>query len=388
MRIYFSAGEPSGDEHAAHLMAEVQRRRGDVEFCGYGGPRMEAAGCVLDFQLTDLAVMGLWRVLPLLSQFYRLVKQAERTFRENPPDAVVLVDFPGFNWWIAKKAKAAGIPVFYYLPPQIWAWASWRVRRMRKYVDHVLCALPFEQDWYAERGVTAEFVGHPLFDEIAQRRLDEDFIAAQRSSGDFHLAVLPGSRNHEVTTNFPLMLQVLSRVHAQAPRAKFLAACYKQSQLDWCRQRLDEGYQDLPLELFVGKTSEIIELADAALMVSGSVSLELLARATPAVVMYRCSWLTRLMVLLLVRIDHMSLPNLMAGRRIMPEFLPWNNPPRDVAEMSAILKRWISDDKEQQRVARELAELRDRVAQHGATERAAAAIVDRLPAEDGVRRAA
>ena len=158
MHIFFSVGEPSGDQHAAHLIHELKGRRADIEISGYGGPAMEQAGCRLRFQLTDLAVMGFLRVIPLLWKFYSLVKQAERVFRESPPDAVVLVDFPGFNWWIARKAKAAGIPVFYYMPPQLWAWAAWRIKRVKRFVDHVLCALPFEYAWYAERGVNAHYV--------------------------------------------------------------------------------------------------------------------------------------------------------------------------------------------------------------------------------------
>ena len=127
MRIFFSVGEPSGDQHAARLIRALKRRRPDLAISGFGGPKMSEAGCDLDFDLTDLAVVGIFRVIPMLWTFYGLVKRAERLFREKRPDAVVLVDFPGFNWWIARKAKAAGIPVFYYLPPQLWGWAPWRI---------------------------------------------------------------------------------------------------------------------------------------------------------------------------------------------------------------------------------------------------------------------
>ena len=124
MEIYFSVGEPSGDQHAASLIKEMKQRQTDLKCCGYGGPLMEEAGCDLHYPLTNLAVMGIWAVIPLLKQFCRLVFRAGRYFKEHRPDAVVLVDFPGFNWWIARKAKAAGIPVFYYMPPQLWAWAG------------------------------------------------------------------------------------------------------------------------------------------------------------------------------------------------------------------------------------------------------------------------
>ena len=182
MHIFFSVGEPSGDQHAAHLIEELRRRQPGVRVTGYGGPLMERAGYESHFRLTDIAVMGFFRVLPLLWTFARLVWRAERFFREDRPDAVVVVDCPGFNWWIARKAKKAGIPVFYYMPPQLWAWASWRIRRVRKFVDHVLCALPFEYEWYKSRGVRAHFVGHPFFDEVAEYPLDKEWCAEWTAS--------------------------------------------------------------------------------------------------------------------------------------------------------------------------------------------------------------
>ena len=143
MRIFFSVGEPSGDQHAAHLIQELRARRGDVEFCGFGGPHMEEVGCEIDFRLTDLAVMGIFAILPMLKKFWNVYQQAKQIFAERKPDAVVLVDFPGFNWWVARAAKREGIPVFYYLPPQLWAWAPWRIRRVRRLIDHVMSGLPF-----------------------------------------------------------------------------------------------------------------------------------------------------------------------------------------------------------------------------------------------------
>jgi lipid-A-disaccharide synthase len=171
-KIFFSVGEPSGDLHAANLIRSLQtssERIGAVQprFRGFGGPRMRDAGCSLDFELTNLAVVGFAEVLPKLREFFRVADIASDVFERDRPDAVVLVDFPGFNWHIAKRAKKFGIPVFYYLPPQLWAWGSWRLRKMRATVDHVLCNLPFEPEWYAKRKMQVEYVGHPFFDEIA-----------------------------------------------------------------------------------------------------------------------------------------------------------------------------------------------------------------------------
>ena len=139
---------------------------------------MAEAGATLLYPLVDLAVMWFLNVLLNIITFIRLVFRADRYFRDERPDAVVLIDYPGLHWWIARRAKARGIPVFYYVPPQLWAWAGWRVKKVRKFVDHVLCSLPFEPAWYQERGVSqAVYVGHPYFDELAERELDEEFLA-------------------------------------------------------------------------------------------------------------------------------------------------------------------------------------------------------------------
>ena len=143
--LFFSVGEPSGDLHAANLLTSLQHENTQLEARGFGGTRMQAANCTLDYQLTDLAVMGFVEVLPKLREFFRVADQASDIFTSHKPDGVVLVDFPGFNWHIAKRAQQHDIPVFYYLPPQLWAWGSWRIEKMQRYVDYVLCNLPFEQ---------------------------------------------------------------------------------------------------------------------------------------------------------------------------------------------------------------------------------------------------
>lgn len=386
MQIFFSVGEPSGDQHAAHLIQELRKRRADIEFTGFGGPLMEQAGCRQLFQLTDLAVMGVFAVIPLLWKFIKLVGQARRYFEEHRPDAVVLVDFPGFNWWIARKAKAAGIPVFYYLPPQLWAWAPWRIHRVRKFIDHVLCALPFEMDWYAARGVHAEYVGHPFFDEVADKPIDEAFIKQWTSEPAVaNVGVLPGSRNQEVTRNFPMMVEVMRRVHGEQPQARFLVACYKQSQFDWCQQYVQQSGDDLPIQLFVNRTSEIIESARCCMMVSGSVSLELLARRTPTVVLYRATRFFRMMARMLIICKYISLPNLIADREIMPEFPSAGDPNPDINNMTRILATWLGDERACTEVEKDLDNLCTHTVKTGATARTASLILKKLEAPEDVQ---
>ena len=378
MKIFFSVGEPSGDQHAAHLIQELQSRQRNIECVGYGGPLMRDAGCRIDFQLTDLAVMGILKVLPLIQKFRGLARQAKEQFERERPDAVVLVDFPGFNWWIARAAKSLGIPVFYYCPPQLWAWASWRIKKVKKFVDHVLACLPFEAEWYQKRGVAAEYVGHPFFDEVAEKKLDQPFLDHQRAQEARRVAVLPGSRTHEVHANFPIQIAVIRNLSCEFPEVRFLVACYKESQRAYCERYLQEHAADLPVELHVGKLSEILEVSEFCMMVSGSVSLEVLARGVPAVVQYHCDLLFAFVARMLITCKYMSLPNLVADRPLMPEFIIIGSPKKQIREMTELLGQWLSNPLTLARAAMPLRQLRDDLVQTGATATAARVILERM----------
>src|SRR6266508_1929366 len=158
MHLFISAGEPSGDLHGANLIRALKRLEPSIRFSGFGGDKMEAAGCKLLYPLTKLAVMWFLRAILNIFTFIRLLKRAKRFFRDEKPDAVIVIDFPGFHWQVAKRAHAQGIPVYYFVPPQLWAWAGWRIEKMKKWVRHVLSALPFEDDWYCERGMPSTYI--------------------------------------------------------------------------------------------------------------------------------------------------------------------------------------------------------------------------------------
>ncbi|MEO1496765.1 MAG: lipid-A-disaccharide synthetase [Planctomycetota bacterium] len=278
LTLFFSVGEPSGDLHGANLCTELRQRTGDAVRCvGFGGPRMADAGVELHTDLTQHAVMGFLRVVAKIPHFLRLKRQAECYFRDHKPDAVVLVDFPGFNWHIARVAKKHGVPVFYYGTPQLWAWASWRVKKLRRDVDHALCKLPFEEAWLRQRGCNATYVGHPYFDELRSRAVDTAFVAEQRSEPGPLVALLPGSRTQEVRSNFRYQLDAAKKVARDVPNVRFVVAAFKAKQLPLIEAAIrDAGFdeRDAP-RVFVGRTPELIEAADVCLAVSGSVSLEL-----------------------------------------------------------------------------------------------------------------
>ena len=373
--VFFSVGEPSGDQHAARLIERLATLDRSIATRGFGGPAMRAAGCDVEIDLTEHAVVGLLEVLPKVRQFFRFADQAEAVFKSGNIDAVMLVDFPGFNWHIAKRAKRYGIPVHYYCPPQLWAWAPWRIRKMRRHVDHVLSVLAFEHDYFQARGMASTFVGHPFFDAVAETHLDPQLLTSleqRRQAGQSLVAVLPGSRTHEVRRNWPLMLGAIKRLHQQFPNARFLVAAYRDRHCLWCREQMVADDSSLPIDFFADKTSEVIEAADCAMMVSGSVSLELMARRTPAAVIYRVGRFLHTVGKRLIQVDSLTLPNLIAGRKIFPEFVSVGSDEPAIEFLAESVGAMLGDRFYFESLLRDLDGLRSQYAKPGATDVAAA----------------
>lgn len=394
MKVFFSVGEPSGDLHGANLIRALQAKYPDLQCVGYGGPRMAAAGFELQFDLTRLAVMLLARVLWNIRTFYSLIRRANRYFTEHSVDAVILIDYPGMNWWIARQAKKHGIPVFYYGVPQIWAWAGWRIRKMRRLVDHALCKLPFEATWYEERGCSATYVGHPYFDELAGQTLDDAFMKQVAEEGKQLVTILPGSRKQEVTGQLPGLLKAAEQVAQQVPQVKFAIASLNEEQAELARQVV--GERDLDLEIVAAQTQELIQQAHCCLACSGSVSLELMYYKTPSVILYRFGKVFYLLGRLLANVHYITLVNLMAVKRpfynsvisqpndsILEETIPFPEYPtcRDRSEdLAAHVVRWLTDQEDYQLNVSQLSELKEKFAIPGASERAAEFILSKLAA--------
>lgn len=395
LTIFFSAGEPSGDLHGANLIRRLRELHGDIEVVGYGGEKMAAAGCRLHADLTALAVMWFARAIANLHKFLDLASRADRYFRHERPDAVVLIDYPGFNWWIARRAKAHGIPVFYYCPPQIWAWASWRVAKMRRFVDHVLCCLPFETKWFADRGCNATFVGHPFFDEAERQTLDEEFMAREKAKSGQLVAILPGSRTQEIEHNLKWFLKAAEIVAQRVRGVRFAVAAFKPHQAEMATREIAKLNEDaassggglLDIEVHLGRTPELMRLADCAMACSGSVSLELLYHKCPTTILY---WITSVayfvqsyfrrsryitLVNMLTSDDLFLQPGTTAAENrkeaesaLFPEYLTSEDKSREIADN---IVSWLTDPQKKQAVVEELAAIKDRVAHGGASLRAA-----------------
>jgi lipid-A-disaccharide synthase len=371
MRLFVSAGEPSGDLHGANLVRFLQRRQPGVEVHGFGGDRMAAAGCKILYPLADHAYVGLVRVLGSVPRHLRLLKQAEKCFRQQRPEALVMIDYPGFHWWLAQTAKRLGIPVIYFVPPQLWAWGQWRLRKMRRLVDLALCSLTFEEPFFNKHHIPARYIGHPYFDELREQRLDPHFLAAQRARPEPIVALLPGSRNQELEFNLASLLRAAQTIHAQRPDVRFLAACLKPRH----QQQVAEAARPLhlPLEVHAGRTPEIIQLAHSCVAVSGSVGLELLYRGKPSVVIYRGHWPGVLLARRLMKCPYISLVNLLAGKMLFPEYLTARC---EGERMAAHVLHWLDDRQQYEKLCGELAALRERVSEPGACDRAAQAVLD------------
>ena len=366
MNLFVSAGEPSGDLHGSNLVRAVRAQHPGARVTALGGNRLRAAGANILYPLADHAVMGLKNVVRSLPTFVRIADTAERHIRTRKPDAVVMIDYPEFHIALAKRIRSYGVPTYFFVPPQIWAWRQNRVRDVRKFFTGVLTALPFEDDWFRARGVNTHYVGHPYFDELAQQQLDAGFMAEQRSRPRRVVAILPGSRSGEVAANAAMMLAAARKVHAARMDTRFLVAAFSARHAAAVRALLPAG---LPVEVHVGRTPEVIELAEACIAVSGSVSLEMMYRAKPAAVVYRLGPVATWFLGRIIKAKYMALPNLLLDEELYPEFAGGGDYSDAIA---GHILGWLNDPLRRNAVVNRLAALRARVAVPGACDRAAA----------------
>jgi lipid-A-disaccharide synthase len=341
-RVAIVAGEASGDQIGADLIDALRARHPGVDVFGMAGPRMRAAGCRALADTQELAVMGLFEVLRHYPRLRRLRQRLIAEILASRPDVVVGIDVPDFNLGIEREARRAGIPAVHYVCPQVWAWRAGRLPAIRSATDLILALFPFEVPFLAQHGIESVFVGHPLADRIAP---DPDREAAQRAllpdPGKGQLvALMPGSRRQELHRHAALFLAAASALARQQPATRFVIGALDDAGAAYLAQlpALRDGAIDV--RIVTGQATRLLVAADAALVASGTVTLEAALCGTPAVVAYRLATPTWWLMRRSVKVPHVSLPNLLLGRRLLPEFL------QDAATPDALasaLRHWLED---------------------------------------------
>ena len=362
MNVFVVAGEASGDLHAANLLAALRRREPATRAFGVGGERLRAAGLECIARSEELSVMGLAEVVRDLPRLLGLSRRVRREAIARRPDVAVLVDSPDFNLPLATALRRAGIPVVIYVSPQLWAWRAGRVRRIRRDVRRVLCVLPFEPAFYERHGVAAEYVGHPLVDELTAA------MSAPPEVDPAAVALLPGSRWHEVESLLPAMLAAVDRLAAgrERLRARLIAA----PGLDPVRLTALLGDHARRVDLVVADRHRALAACAAAMVASGTATLECALLGVPMVVGYRLHPLTYLLARGLVRVPFVSLVNLTAGAAVVRELVQHAfTADALAAEVSSLLGPGGDTVRER------LAEVRRRLGSPGASDRAATAVV-------------
>lgn len=323
--ILFTAFEPSGDDHASAVIEELRKTRPDIAIYAWGGAKMQAAGASIVERTGDDAVMGM-PGLEKIREHRRINVRIANWLDANAVALHVPVDSPAANFPICKLAKARGVRVVHLVAPQVWAWGSWRINKLRKLTDHVLCLLPFEERWFTERRVKATFVGHPLFDHVLDvAEMDADAASLEQTHP--RIALMPGSRPGEIQRNFPILLEAFKRLKADHPElVGCVAATTPRVEQTLRSMASDIGGWPTGLSTLSGRTDAIVNWCDLALVVSGTVTLQIAKQCKPMVVVYKSGIMDRVIYTLardvLFTTDHFTLPNLIAGREIVPELVP------------------------------------------------------------------
>ncbi len=373
-KILVVAGEASGDQHAAQLVAAIQAQAPGTEFFGIGGEAMAAQGVRLLCHASELAVMGLLEVVGRLGAVLRALRDVGRALKVERPALVILVDFPDFNFWVARLAKFYRVPVMYYISPQVWAWRTYRVRTIARLVDRMVVIFPFEEEFYRQRGVPVTYVGHPMLEGLPPRgdrrgRLTEWGLDPERLT----LALLPGSRASEIERHLPMMLAGARIIHEAISQVQFILPLASTAPVEMVEKVVAEGvgagFKPAPtIKIVQGQSYEALAAAHLAIVASGTATVEAALAGTPTVIVYRVSPLTFRVARSLVRVDHVGMANLLASERLFPELLQDDFTPARLAQEVLDL---MADRERLKSIFQGLARVIARLREPGASARAA-----------------
>ncbi len=365
LKILISAGEASGDRLGAGLARALRARRPDIELLGMGGDEMAEAGVRLVQHASEVAVVGIVEVLAHLPAIRAAMAKLEETLRRERPDLLVPVDFPDFNLRLAARARRVGVPVVYFVSPQVWAWRRGRVRHIRDLVRRMLVLFPFEVVFYEAEGVPVTFVGHPAVEDVGDERIGID---TERPV----VALLPGSRQGEVARLLPPLLEAARILHEPRPALRFVIPRARTLPLGLLEDRIRErGLEDV-VRVHSGDYPAILRACAAACVASGTATLDAALARVPMVVVYRMRPLTYALGRHLVRVEHIALPNIVVGRRVVPELVQNECTPDRIARE---VERYLDEPARANEVRRALAEVQERLGPPGAYDRAAEGIL-------------
>ena len=368
MTIYFVAGEVSADNHGAALMRSLRALDPDLKFIGRGGPQMQQiAGVQFKNWIGDAAVLGLWEVLRKYGYFRQQFRETLNEIHESKPDAVVLIDYPGFNLRLARalRRQSRRQKIIYYISPQVWAWNRGRIKKMASFIDLVLCIFPFETDLYAASGLRAVFVGHPMIERLQSQKID-----TQRDRN--LIGLFPGSRLREVRKIFPVMIEAAHQLLQLNPALRFQVAAASEG----LAREMNEQFADRhSIAIIVDETAAIMQRAFVGIVASGSATLEAAYFGMPFVLIYKVAWPTYVAARLVVNVDFLGMPNLLAGKEVVPEFIQHEAKPDAIVKAVWLL---MEDSPARDRMISDFDAIISKLGGTGASGRAARAILQEL----------
>lgn len=368
------AGETSGDQHAARLVAALQEHLPGAKFYGIGGEYLARQGMEIACAAQELAVVGLWEVAEKLPAVGRALLNLWKYLKQARPQLAILVDFPDFNFWVARFARHFGVPVMYYISPQIWAWRRYRVRTIARLVDRMVVIFPFEEAFYRKHGVAVTYVGHPLLETLPDLPPRPELRRQLGlGKGNLAIALLPGSRASEINHLLPLMLAGAEKLIQRIPGCRFLLPRAAAAPAALVSELTADA--DLPLKILNGQTYEVLAAADLAVVTSGTATLEAALSATPMIIVYRLAPLTYHVGRRMIRVNHVGMANLLAEEGLFPELIQEQLTPENLA---AQIQTLLGDPQLLVRMRSGLKRIISRLGGPGASRRAAQVALELL----------
>lgn len=371
-KIFIIACEPSGDSHAAHLIEELKAQDSDLEFRGLGGPKMLAEGVKLLYDMTTFSALGFGDVIKQYGAYKRVFNKALEDVKRNKPDAIILLDSPAFNLRFAKKIKKE-IPTIYYISPQLWAWGGRRIHTVKRTVSKMLAILPFEKKMYDKAGIDCEFVGHPLLDHVEPPEEERETIRKRLGvkEGEWAVGLLPGSREKEVKRILPPMLKSLELLKGKLKRTRFFLT-QSPNLPDSIYDEILKKFPEVEIHREKENIHDTLSAVDFALITSGTATTEAAILGTPFFLLYKASWSTYILGRLLIQVPFLGLINLLADRKVVPEFIQRGIKPKTIAHEMKVL---FDNPELYKKMKKDFVEITGRLGGKGASKRAATVIL-------------